>query len=73
MDVRCPSCFPANPDDIQFKQAEQAAIEQSKKNSEPVAIYKEGTEYRFCNAFSAYANGYPVCKVVSPYNGATPV
>jgi hypothetical protein len=69
MEVNCPNCFPANPDDIQFKQAEQKAIEQSKTNKEPVAIYKEGSEYKWINAFTAYANGYPVCKVVSSYNG----
>jgi hypothetical protein len=69
MEVTCPSCFPANPDDIQFKQAIEKANEQYKQNSEPVAIYKEGGEYKCINAFTAYANHYAVCKVVSPYNG----
>jgi hypothetical protein len=71
MEANCPSCFPANPDDVQFKQAEKKAIEQSKKNNEPVAIYKEGSEYKCINAFTAYANGYPVCKVVSSHHGNT--
>jgi hypothetical protein len=69
MDSACPSCFPANPDDLQFKQAEQKAIEQSEKNKEPVAIYKEGGEFKLVNAFTAYANGYPVRKVVSAHYG----
>lgn len=69
MDVKCPGCFPANPDDVQFKQAENEAIEQSKTNKEPVAIYKEDGEYKCINAFTAYANGYPVSKVVSSYSG----
>lgn len=68
--MSCLSCSPANPEDIQYKQAETKAIEQSKQNKEPVAIYKEGGEYKWCNAFTAYANGFTVCKVVSPYNGA---
>jgi hypothetical protein len=68
MDAICPGCFPANPDDIQFKNAESKAIEQSKQNKEPVAIYKEAGEYKCINAFTAYSNGYPVCKVVSSYH-----
>jgi hypothetical protein len=64
----CPSCFPANPDDVIYQQAKNKAREQSKKNNEPVAIYKEEGEYKCINAFTAYANGYPVCEVVSAYN-----
>lgn len=66
---RCPGCFPENPDDVKFKAAIQKANEQSIQNNEPVAIYKEGAEFKWCNAFTAYANHYTVCTVVSPYNG----
>jgi hypothetical protein len=71
MAERCTGCLPANPDDVIFQQAKIKAIEQSEKNKEPVAIYKEGSEHKFANAFTAYANGYgPVIReVVSPYNG----
>jgi hypothetical protein len=68
MDAICPGCFPANPDDINFKQAQTKAIERSKQNKEPVAIYKEAGEYKLANAFQAYAAGYPVCKVVSAHH-----
>lgn len=66
---RCPGCFPENPDDLKLKAAIQKANEQSIKNNEPVAVYKEEGEYKCINAFTAYANHYPVCEVVSPYNG----
>lgn len=65
---RCAGCFPENPNDLKLKQAEIKAIEQSIKNKEPVAIYQEDGEFKWCNAFTAYANRYPVCKVVSPYH-----
>lgn len=66
--MSCSTCTPGLPDDVQLKAAKEKANEQSKQNNEPVAIYKEGAEYKFCNAFEAYAAGYPVCEVVSPYN-----
>jgi hypothetical protein len=67
--MSCSTCTPGIPEDVQFTEANKKAIEQSKKNNEPVAIYKDQGEYKWCNAFAAYAAGYPVCKVVSPYNG----
>jgi hypothetical protein len=73
MDAVCPNCFPSTPDDIQYEQAKNKAIEQSEKNKEPVAIYKEGGEYKLLNAFQAYAAGYPVCEVVSTYHRNTAV
>jgi len=67
--MSCTTCAPGNPEDVQLTEANNKAIDQSKKNKEPVAIYKEGGEYKLINAFTAYANGYPVCKVVSAYHG----
>jgi hypothetical protein len=68
MEFTCPSCFPSNPDDVIYQQAKNKAREQSEKNNEPVAIYKEGGEYKYLNAFQAYADKLPVCEVVSTYN-----
>jgi hypothetical protein len=68
MDAICPGCFPPNPDDLVYHQVKLKAIEQSKENKEPVAIYKEGGEYKRLNAFKAYAASYPVCEVVSAYH-----
>jgi hypothetical protein len=66
--MSCSSCMPSMPEDQQLKAAIEKANEQSIQNKEPVAIYKEGGEFKLCNAFTAYANHYAVCKVVSPYN-----
>jgi hypothetical protein len=73
MDFICPGCFPANPDDVIYQQAKQKAIEQSKKNIEPVAIYKEAGEFKTRNAFNAYAAGLGpvICEVVSAHHGTT--
>lgn len=71
MEARCPGCFPANPDDVQYDQVKNKASEQSKENKEPVAIYKEGGEYKLLNAFQAYADGLVVCEVVSAYHTTT--
>jgi hypothetical protein len=71
MDAVCPGCFPANPDDVIYQQVKLKAIEQSKENKEPVAIYKEGSEYKCRNAFQAYAAGLVVCEVVSAHHGST--
>jgi hypothetical protein len=67
--MSCSTCTPGLPVDVQLKAAIEKANEQSIQNKEPVAIYQEAGEYRICNAFTAYANNYTVCKVVSPYNG----
>lgn len=67
----CPSCFPANPDDVQYEQAKNKASEQSKENKEPVAIYKEDGEFKCLNAFQAYAAGLVVCEVVSAHHTTT--
>lgn len=69
--MSCSTCTPGLPDDVQLNAAIEKANEQSKQNNEPVAIYKEGGEYKLANAFKAYAAGYPVCEVVSPYNRTT--
>jgi hypothetical protein len=52
-----------------IKQAQAYA----KEKKIPVAIYKEGGEYKFCEAFTAYQNHYPVTRVVSEYNNAPAV
>lgn len=67
--MSCSTCTPGLPEDVQLKAAIEKANELSVQNNEPVAIYQEAGEYRICNAFTAYADGYAVCKVVSPYNG----
>ncbi|HUR65465.1 MAG TPA: hypothetical protein VMZ03_03875 [Chitinophagaceae bacterium] len=67
--MNCSSCSPAQPDDIEKEKIKQAAIDQSKENKEPVAIYKEAGEFKKINAFQAYKLGYAVIEVVSPYNG----
>lgn len=66
--MSCSTCTPGLPDDVKLKAAIEKANEQSKQNKESVAIYKEGGEYKLANAFTAYANHYPVCQVVSAYN-----
>lgn len=68
---RCPGCFPENPNDVKLKAAVDKANERSNQNKEPVAIYEEDGEFKLANAFTAYANKWPVRKVVSPYNGTT--
>jgi hypothetical protein len=68
MDYSCPGCFPGSPDDVAYQAAKNKASEQSEKNNEPVAIYKEAGEYKCINAFTAYANHYAVREVVSTYN-----
>jgi len=68
---RCPGCFPESPDDVKKKAAIDKANEQSVKNNEPVAVYKEEGEYKCINAFTAYANHYTVVEVVSKYNRAS--
>jgi hypothetical protein len=72
MEGKCQGCLPANSDDVVYQAAKTKAVEQSEKNKEAVAIYKEGGEYKILNAFTAYANGYgPVIReVVSTYHGA---
>lgn len=37
-------------------------------NEKTVAIYKEGFEYRYCEAEYAIANGYHISEMVSQYN-----
>jgi hypothetical protein len=69
--MSCSTCTPGLPEDVQLKAAIERANEQSKQNNEPVAIYKEAGEYKLANAFTAYANHYAVCEVVSPYNRTT--
>lgn len=63
-------CGGVQSSDKHFDQAVKEATDYAQKNKIPVAIYKENGEWKFCNAFDAYAARYPVCKVVSVDNGA---
>lgn len=53
------------PVDMKLELAKQQAHAQSIEKKEPVAIIKEGDEYRCLNAFAAYSGGYTIADVVS--------
>lgn len=72
MSDNCPGCFESlQGQEVQFQKVKNQAIEDSKKHKKPMAIFKEGTEYRCLDAFHAYATGFgPVIReVVSAYHG----
>lgn len=67
----CPGCFDSNKgQQVAFEKAKSEAIEYSKQNKIPVAIYKEAGEWKFLEAFAAYAGGYgpAIREVVSAYH-----
>lgn len=67
----CPGCFSsAKGQQEQFEKVKNEAIAYSKENKKAVAIYKEGDEFKFLDAFAAYAGGYgpAIREVVSAYH-----
>lgn len=67
----CPGCFQsAKGQQAAFDKVKNEATEYSTQNKKAVAIYKDGEEFKFLDAFEAYANGYgPVIReVVSAYH-----
>jgi hypothetical protein len=67
----CPGCFlSAKGQQEAFDKVKKEAIEYSKKHNKAMAIYKEGDEFKFIDAFEAYASGYgpSVREVVSAYH-----
>jgi hypothetical protein len=69
--MNCSTCTPAKPADQAFEDIKTEAREYAKKENKAVAIYKEGDEFKYLDAFDAYARGYgPIIReVVSKYNG----
>lgn len=73
MSDSCPACTASQQgQDIAFENAKNKAIEYSKENKVPVAIYPENGEWVYTEAFSAYRAGKgPVIRdIVSEHNGA---
>jgi radical SAM superfamily enzyme len=54
------------------QQAIKNATEHAEAHNIPVAIYQEAGEWKYCNAFDAYRNGYPVVQVVSKHFRTSP-
>jgi hypothetical protein len=72
MSDSCPGCFQsAKGQQAEYEKILNQAREYSKENKKAVAVYKEGGEYKYLDAFEAYARGYgPVIRdVVSAHNG----
>jgi len=53
--------------DQQLSNVLKQAKDYAKQENIPVAIYKEGNEYKFISASFAIANGYPILQVLSAY------
>jgi radical SAM superfamily enzyme len=66
MNEGCIGCAVKN-NDRDKQQAIKNAIEHAVAKNIPVAIYQEAGEWKYCNAFDAYRNGYPVEQVVSQH------
>lgn len=72
MSDSCPGCFQsAKGQQAEYEKILNQAREYSKEYKKAVAIFKEGDEFKYLDAFDAYANGYgpTIREVVSPYNG----
>jgi uncharacterized protein (DUF2225 family) len=72
MSEGCPGCFQsAKGQKEAFEKIKKEAIEYSTEHKKAVAIYKEGNEFKYIDAFEAYANGYgpAIRHVVSTYHG----
>jgi hypothetical protein len=72
MSDSCPGCFQsAKGQQEDYEKIKTEAVAYSKEHKTPVAIYREGEEYKYIEAFTAYAKGYgPVIReVVSAYHG----
>lgn len=72
MNEGCPGCIAsARGQDEEFEKAKAKAIEYSKENKVPVAIYKEGNEWKIAEAFGAYGSGLgpAIREVVSQHSG----
>lgn len=69
--MSCVTCATKTKDQ-RYEQALKDATDHAQQNKIPVAIYQEAGEWKYCNAFEAYAAGYPVIQVVSIHPSATP-
>lgn len=54
--------------DSQLEQARKKAKDYVKEKQVAVAIYKEGFEWRFCEAGAAINGGYPIREIISEHN-----
>jgi len=67
----CPGCFQsAKGQQEHFERVKTEAIAYSKEHNKAIAIYRDGQEYKYLDAFDAYGRGYgPVIReVVSAYH-----
>jgi hypothetical protein len=67
----CPGCFQsAKGQQAAFDKIKKEAIEYSTEHKKAMAIFKEGDEFKYLDAFEAYANGYgpAIREVVSAYH-----
>lgn len=62
----CPGCFQsAKGQQEYFEKVKTEAIAYSKEHKKAIAIYRDGQEYKYLDAFDAYARGYgPVIREV---------
>jgi hypothetical protein len=64
----CDGCLVSNKGQ---QQNLQQVLDDGKKyaieNEKTVAIYKEGLDYKYCDAATAYANNYPIIKILSKH------
>jgi radical SAM superfamily enzyme len=66
MNEGCIGCT-VKTNDRDKEQAIKNATEHAMAQKIPVAIYQEAGEWKYCNAFDAYRNNYPVVQVVSEH------
>lgn len=67
----CPGCFASvKGQQEQFEKVKTRAIVYAKENNKAVAIFKEGDDFKFIDAFEAYARGYgpAIREVVSAHH-----
>jgi hypothetical protein len=67
----CPGCFASvKGQQEHFEKVKTEAIVESKKQNKAMAIYKDGDEFKYVDAFDAYAKGYgpAIREVVSAYH-----